>query len=384
MVLQSLEKDTFNAGLSLESPEQPIPVKKQAKYNITRWALTGRNDLWLNTMCYNLYLRTRESNLVENWKKLCFLWSSDLRTHITNRRWEALLEEIKVFANHLNMHTKALNELVETKNTTDGMQDSIVCTQQFKKIENSHLQLVLNLSKGCAIHSYKSSDFDDSIIGTIEHGYFEDIEHGADFFSGHTTIDQLGKHKITDLTNCIPQLITKDKSQIIVTDCISGEVRFEKKIILNQDTLKFSNRISLPIREKQIIHPFHFTFNPEAWDKNSLYFATHNGGNEMEIFHINNKVLHHGDNLSFLISARHGLGNTKGIVEIGDRDKTVTFKLDLAKSFLIPFIFYKNVDGDKFLFRLVYSAQEIDETFKLGRGTIIDSQIEIKILNNHI
>ena len=47
--------------LSLESPEQPIPVKKQSKYNITRWAVTGRDDLGINTACWRIYEKLRTS-----------------------------------------------------------------------------------------------------------------------------------------------------------------------------------------------------------------------------------------------------------------------------------------------------------------------------------
>ena len=41
--------------LRLESPGQPIPVKKQGKYNVTRWAVTGRDDLGINTSCWRIY-----------------------------------------------------------------------------------------------------------------------------------------------------------------------------------------------------------------------------------------------------------------------------------------------------------------------------------------
>lgn len=31
---------------------QPVPVKNEAKHNSSRWAVTGRNDLWINTICH--------------------------------------------------------------------------------------------------------------------------------------------------------------------------------------------------------------------------------------------------------------------------------------------------------------------------------------------
>jgi len=52
--LEGLQKNE----LALESPQQPIVVKKQEKYNINRWALTGRDDLASNTKIFqNAYYR---------------------------------------------------------------------------------------------------------------------------------------------------------------------------------------------------------------------------------------------------------------------------------------------------------------------------------------
>ena len=47
------KKNSFNE-IQLSSPKDPIPVKKQAKYNITRWGLTG-NSVAINTACYQIY-----------------------------------------------------------------------------------------------------------------------------------------------------------------------------------------------------------------------------------------------------------------------------------------------------------------------------------------
>ena len=116
-----------------------------------------------------------------------------------------------------------------------------------------------------------------------------------------------------------------------------------------------------------------------------MYFATHNGSNFIETFQINNQDFDHGDNHSFLISAKHGLGNTKGEVIIGDKDKKLVFKTKLKKSFLIPSILYKIVDGDKFLLRLTYSAQEIDETFRTSQvPESIIAQISVNCISNHL
>ena len=82
----SKNKKYYRDDLILNSVQQPIPVKKQPKYNIFRWALTGENDLEINSICYGIYekLLMQEYDFYK-FKELCYLWSSDFRTHITSK-----------------------------------------------------------------------------------------------------------------------------------------------------------------------------------------------------------------------------------------------------------------------------------------------------------
>ena len=379
------QKNKFGGQiLSLESTEQLIPVKKQSKYNINRWALTGRNDLWLNTICYKFYEIILDLNQAEYWRKLCFLWSSDFRTHITSKRWEKLLEEVKIFALEIGLQEE-FNEVEKEIRIEYDIKKNDTKKIKYKKVISSDLELIFNLSKGCLIHSYKPYGFEKSIMGTIEHGYFEDIEYGFDFFTGHTVIEQLGKHKITDLAYSNSKITEIEDSYSLTSDFLVDKIRFENTTIIEKGIITLIKKISLPFRDNQIIHPFHFTFISDSWDRDSLYFATHNGSNFIETFQINHQDFDHGDNHSFLISSKHGIGNTKGEVIIGDKDKKLVFKINLKKSFLIPSILYKNIDGDKFLLRLTYSAQEIDETFRISQTPeSMIAQISVNFVPNHL
>ncbi len=97
--LDMLDLPGAGNGLHLESAEQPIPVKKQGKYNLTRWAVTGRADLEINTECWRAYERVRADPVADDdrWRELCYLWSSDFRTHITEKRWAAYRDRLAVF-----------------------------------------------------------------------------------------------------------------------------------------------------------------------------------------------------------------------------------------------------------------------------------------------
>ena len=158
---------------------------------------------------------------------------------------------------------------------------------------------------------------------------------------------------------------------MIVTDKNIIGKKFEN------EKLVFEKHIELDISKKAIIRPYNFTFNPEIWDRESLYIATHNGGSTLEKFNLKGQNISHGDIYSSLISACHGFGNTEGVFIVGDVDKSITFECNMSVSALIPSIFYKEMDGTYF-FRLQYSVREMDETLKIGVGlNIFHSKIKI-------
>jgi hypothetical protein len=75
-----------------QSAAEPVPTKKQGKYNVTRWAVTGRDDLFVNTTCQRIHDSLVDVPLDDpRWGELCELWSSDFRTHITDERWTQVL-----------------------------------------------------------------------------------------------------------------------------------------------------------------------------------------------------------------------------------------------------------------------------------------------------
>src|SRR3569832_1438261 len=83
-------RDTPDAGqvLRLETAAMPIPVKKQRKYNLARWAGTGRDDLCVFAACERIYRGMNAGKATAaDWKELCWLWASDFRTHATDTRW---------------------------------------------------------------------------------------------------------------------------------------------------------------------------------------------------------------------------------------------------------------------------------------------------------
>lgn len=362
-----------NAGnkLKLESPEQPIPVKKQEKYNIYRWALTGRDDLYINTICYKIYNAFLKGNPnKEDWKELCYLWQSDFRTHITDKRWGKYLERLDNFKERWNIHSE-----IKCKS---GSQKKIKIPDNKKKfllnedriflyIETKFIRLSLNKIKGLTISELRFKNiYKEPLVGTLPHGYYDEISLGADFYSGHAIIEKPGEHRITDLLKSEPEVLS-DGVVIIIRSSISDKnIQFnrEYRIYLEEPVLEIVSGIRVPGRELAIIHPMNITFIPTSFNRASLFYAAHNGGGEIEKFKIRGDVIEHGRSLSSLISAKHGLGATEGLVIIGDKEKQVCIWHDPAKSALIPTIKYQLTKNNQYFLRLQYSAQELDETFK--------------------
>ncbi|MFA5822203.1 MAG: hypothetical protein WC853_03920 [Thermodesulfovibrionales bacterium] len=193
-VLKSSDTHHGYVPLSLESAVQPIPVKKQPKYNITRWAVTGSNNLFINTKCYEIYQRVlrlskqddfSKDKLLELQKELCYLWSSDFRTHITQDRWDSFLKKINHVSEELTRdfnnsgYTILSNRKTISVSNLQGMiyigeighgenMDLPVSIEGFKinkdnkflHVTTPSVDAVFNCNRGLAIHSLNiSRDF---------------------------------------------------------------------------------------------------------------------------------------------------------------------------------------------------------------------------------
>lgn len=90
--------------VELASAEDPIPCKKQPRYNPTRWAVSGRDAIGMNTRCFALRRSLRALDALENGRNraerdadlrtLATLWGSDFRTRATEEKVEAFHERM--------------------------------------------------------------------------------------------------------------------------------------------------------------------------------------------------------------------------------------------------------------------------------------------------
>ncbi|MFC4349674.1 glycoside hydrolase family 57 [Kordiimonas lipolytica] len=373
--LAALE-DGQSPPLRLDTSAVPVPVKKQRKYNLTRWGLTGRADLKLNTHCWRLYEGFADGTLAptqNDWRQLCQMWASDYRTHITGKRWLELADNLPAI------------EVREPEPQSDRGTDlppnlSVQRVGRFLSIEGDGAHLVLNMQRGLAIQSFGLGAAgvalsgklpQEGVIGTLAHGFFEDIAYGADFYSGHFVIEPALSHKVTDLAKCEPE----------VACCVStGQVEIIARIAAGGSRIHKTIRVDLKARTVDISYECNelmaqaaskrlgfVTLNPDFFDRKTLFYATHNGGEVLErypLFRDGELVtVDHGAPVSRLVSASSALGTTEGRLYLGDADHYVCVEMKRADCAGLGMVACAPVRGSFFL-RGYMSVGELDETSK--------------------
>jgi len=373
-ILRGVSSDTNKALKSITSAHHPIIVKKQPKYNINRWTLTGRGDQSLNryTNVLGHNIHNSISKFKVNLDDILRLSSSDLRTHITDKRW---LENTKSLNKFLNDPSVRISRKKFFKKNNDHKRISYLARNnlQLEFVDDKYLAiktddffLRLNIFKGGAIKElgFASHNFRSSIF-SLQAGTFQDIEHGVDYFSSLLVAEFLLKRsKQTDLNYCKPFFnYYKDHVKII----FQQNLRFfdtQKIFTVPYD----AEEISVEYRFRNI-KPFvgyvrvgNFLLNSSNSSKK--FVETKLGTNSKEIFELKNFVDHERP-VSTFISSNSGIPTTDGstIISFLPNGDGLQFKYDIHDSYAIPMIKYKKI-GTKNLFRLIYSLREFDDTAK--------------------
>ena len=347
--------------LTLQTPDYPIPVKKQPKYNVTRWAVSGRDDLAINAACHRIYRGLLEHRVKapEAWRELCYLWSSDFRTHITEKRWHTYRERLASAEAKFSHATKPSSLAPRAPAHKDG---------RWIEIETPALRVVLNRRRGCAIHEIKAAgDNRPPMLGSLLHGHFDDIDLQYDWYTGNCVFEAAGLPKVTDLEWTDPAIWQDEATGDVLLDC-----RIDTPLGPINKTLRFhagSPRVDFDLTfawqdwGRGSLRLGHFLLNPEAFDRSALTFRTHNGGRAAEEMPMTGHDIDHGKAISFLVSAKTGLGMTEGAISIGDNDRRFTVEVDQTVAPLVGLI-QSQTSGDNLFCRLMLSALELDDTRK--------------------
>ncbi|MDJ1183015.1 hypothetical protein [Roseofilum casamattae] len=367
--LDYLESDWGGNALSLESPEDPIPVKKQRKYNVTRWAVTG-TDLEINSQCWAIYNHLKQNLRLEEWewRELCYLWSSDFRTHITPKRFTEYQERINKFSTQLQVATTIENLTIANSRATIPPGVEVKKKGKFLILNGANVKLRLNCDRGLAIDRLWFKHISpDWLCGSLSHGYYDDIDWLADYFSGHLVFQPPGRNSIEDTYPIVPQLYyDRDRQIVWANSQINtplGPLVKQVGLAINSPQIHIEYQLHWPANLVGYLRLGYVMVNPEAFEAESLYFATHNGGEQLEHFSLESKAFDHHSPVSSTVSSRCGLGMTEGIVILGDRHQQLQISIDKSQCALLGMVTCQPVASSYFL-RLAFSARELDETAK--------------------
>ncbi|MBW0294772.1 glycoside hydrolase [Shewanella xiamenensis] len=347
-------------AVEITNAEHPVSVKKQAKYNVSRWGLSGRNDLLLNSLCYQLFttLAHNPHATEQDWRNLCRMWASDLRTHITAKRYQ----QLNLVANPANAPVFAPWEAQE------DIQIEYDTQRRRLHIRTPKVHLSLNGNRGLAIDklAFKSHAFE-PVLGTLSHGFFDHISYGADFYSNHLLMERFrARDRVTDLNRVNYEL-----------GCAEGNL-----VIYCRQSLKSGAIIKWYRIEHESLHTglfFEDKQRPEASIRlsyltllgcdNRAWYQTNLGGEQEEFFQIQ-EDMDQGSPVSSIVSANSAIGATAGQIRFGSGQCGVRLTWDPANCAALPMISSKKID-DKYLNRLWFSLAEADETLKEG-GNLLD------------
>lgn len=369
-VLDLLERPGAGTLLRLESAEHPLSLKKQDKYSIIRWAVTGRDDTRINTLCWKLFetLKTQDSASDDDWRELCYLWSSDFRTHVTDARWQAYSRRLETF--HRNVVARASAEAPSSTKTAEPALTTpshVERSGRWLDIETGALALRIDCDRGGSIDALRLGGTDQPpLLGTLRHGFFDDITLGADWYSGHVVFDPPGRPKVTDLAPVEPHVSVDNVTGAVTVSCAIdtelGAVRKSLRACPRSRSVTLDYDLDWPQLPLGTLRLGFVTVHPDAFDRSALWIETENGGGP-ERFELDGTTVDHGAPASAQVSARAGFGATEGRITIGDHKRQLTLTLDHAKGSAVPLLVHRNVE-DTFFCRLAFSLREIDDTLR--------------------
>jgi hypothetical protein len=343
--------------LHLQTAACPVPVKKQRKYALARWAVTGRDDIGVNAACQRIH----DGIVAKNgdgaaWKELCYLWASDFRTHITEKRWTKFTAALRGAEARWSPPRTAPAPAAQGGDVQS----------RFVDIETPTLVARLDRRRGLAIESLRFKSQTAPTVGGLRHGHFDDIALQADWYTGDCVFEAPGEHKVTDLEWCEARVWIDANGDTLAHATIAtprGPIAKTLRFGAKTPSVEFDITFDWTDWGRGSLRLGHITLLPGAFEWTKLSLTTHNGGKDCETFSLNGSHVDHGQAVSFLVSSSHGIGMSEGWAELGDGNTGVRVTVDRATAPLLGLLSHRRVAGSVFC-QLQLSALELDETRK--------------------
>lgn len=349
--------------LRLESAACPVPVKKQRKYNLARWAVTGRDNTAINAACQRIYQGMLAGTPASaDWKELCYLWASDFRTHITQKRWDGFRQRLEAAEARWSAPLVTLPPAPAAAPVED----------RHLVIETPMLRARLDRRRGLAIQQLHFNGHAQPVIGGLSHGFFDEIALQADWYTGDCVFEAPGEQKVTDLEWCETRLEKLADGGVIA----HARVPTPRGIIVkrmhfhgDRPAVDFDLVFEWEQWSPGSLRLGHFTLLPDAFHHARLGFATTNGGGREE-FALAGQTIDHGAPVSLLVTSSTGLGMTEGWMEVGDDQTRLRITVDRACAPLLGMVVHRPARRhgapDSLFCQVQLSAAELDDTRKPG------------------
>ncbi len=377
------------------TPAHPIKTKKQDKYNVTRWAVTGRASTRMNSQCFRLFntLRSLQKSSMDRdmlhflQKEVVRLWGSDFRTHTTD-------EKIELFRNAMGaalFHAGAANstdivpstQLADHTGTTTKKPHS---NDRRIILENNHCRLIVLKNRGLAVEEFSCSGAP-ALLGTIPHGYYADISLGSDFYTGHLMLLTQDGHQYTDLSNTIAEVdILETDNTITVRNSTPMKLPgllLCKTLTLGDHSLTIEYEMYAKDLRPASLRLGICTFPPETFNRKSLFFETVNGGKNPERFILATTPVRQHTPVNHTVTCKHCLGNVNGQLIVGDSARCLAILTDHSELYSVPLVHFEpalDQMGQKSYFLRIYHSicerDDVANVFWKGRMNI---RFEIRI-----
>jgi hypothetical protein len=298
------------------------------------------------------------------------VWGSDLRTHLTEKRWRSLQRALPPRVPAEPAPPAALSELRVHEARRDG---------QRLHVETDGVRASLLVRRGLALESLTlRAAGERPLVGTLFLGHFEPIEYCADFYSGHTVLEMPPQRRVTDLEPAEP-VIEESPGRIAVrADVPTARGPLTKELVfhtghveLNYCFSRWGERPAGSLRTGML------TFLEEAWGP-ELSVSCANGG-ARERFALR-EACDHGRSVSALVSASAAFGATDGWIAIDDGRIGLELSWPQEEVAALPLLTYQVV-GDKRFVRLAFSLSELDETHRPG-ARLYDFRLSLRPYRN--
>ena len=462
--------------VNIESVDAPITYKKLDLHSVARWAVSGRDNVRLNTQCHQLYqklllvdwylqrntapveLRTELETL---WQELCFLWNSDFRTFTTEDKYLDFRNHMGAAIDRADRLTDTIHQMeaspgnlwlvncsdvaarqepVSFTISTNGDSadghltyaldiegDTVHCQvsqrsevgrgankltvealpglesgtarsasirevvpsssqesldfrvdAQENLVETQSVHLKLLPQQGGAIDSLVFPQLSElPLIGSAPRGVPRATWLMDHVFSGDLVLeDWLGRiitdHRATELQ--YPELGEVPEMFVPVRCSVRtelGTIWKTYRVYLHQPRLDLSIRFQWRDMVPKSFRLGRMILNSQAFDRETLFYATTNGGEDIERFSLTGRELRQDEPMAGGGTARGCLGATEGWTALGDATKSVGFVTRPSLLTSVPMVHYEELprQPDAFLLMLTNSLGERDETsFTHWRG----------------